>query len=38
MSEPFEFDVAYDTSFEKIEALRSKYLPCTHDANADNPR
>lgn len=26
MSEPFEFDVAFDTSFEKIEALRGMYV------------
>ena len=26
MSEPFTFDVAYDTSFEQIEALRGRMI------------
>ena len=26
MSEPFAFDVAYDTSFEQIEALRGRMI------------
>jgi hypothetical protein len=26
MSEPFPFDVAYDTSFEQLETLRDKML------------
>jgi small-conductance mechanosensitive channel len=26
MSEPFEFDVAYETSFEQIEALRGRMI------------
>jgi hypothetical protein len=35
MSEPFPFDVAYDTSFEQLEALREKMLKFLKTENRD---